>query len=114
MNDFEEKKEQVKELTDIIAEIGRYVTLKKEGRNFLGLCPFHSEKTGSFTVSPDKNIFHCFGCGAGGDVFKFLMDIDGKEFMDVLKPLAAACGVDLPAAGEEESTATPRLPRKAE
>ncbi len=112
--DFDEKKEQVKELTDIVAEIGQYVTLKKDGRNFTGLCPFHTEKTASFSVSPVKRIYKCFGCGESGDVFKFLMEINGKGFMDVLRPLAARCGVDIPSQPEDDVIGTPRRPRKEE
>ena len=110
--EFDEKKEQVKELTDIVAEIGQYVTLKKDGRNFTGLCPFHTEKTPSFSVSPTKRIFKCFGCGEGGNVIDFLMKINGQNFMDVFRPLAARCGIDLPAYSEDEVIGTPRRPRK--
>ncbi|MBC7324858.1 MAG: DNA primase, partial [Moorella sp. (in: Bacteria)] len=86
---------------DIVEVIGSYLQLKKRGRNYVGLCPFHKEKTPSFTVSPDKQMFYCFGCGAGGDVFAFLMKQDGLSFPEAVKSLAARAGLDL--AGGEES-----------
>src|SRR5580658_849047 len=68
--------DRVKQQADIVRVVGEYVRLKKSGQNFTGLCPFHSEKTPSFAVHPVKQIYHCFGCGAGGDVFKFVMEMD--------------------------------------
>ena len=68
-------KEEVRSANDIVDVISQYVTLKRSGRNFFGLCPFHKEKSPSFSVSPDKQIFHCFGCGVGGNVFSFIMII---------------------------------------
>ena len=79
--------EEVKKKTDMVTLVGEYVELKKAGRNFKGLCPFHSEKTPSFIVSPQKNIFHCFGCGVGGNVFNFLMKFKGISFPDAVKML---------------------------
>jgi len=67
---------RISEKADIVEIIARYVNLKKSGKNYRGLCPFHSEKTPSFFVNPEKQIFHCFGCGTGGDLFKFLMKIE--------------------------------------
>ncbi|GIT65463.1 MAG: hypothetical protein Ct9H300mP23_10900 [Nitrospinota bacterium] len=67
--------DEVRDRTDIVEVVSQFVTLKKVGKNFKGLCPFHSEKTPSFTVSPEKRIYHCFGCGAGGNVFKFVMKL---------------------------------------
>ncbi len=87
--------ELIKERADIVEVVGQYVKLRKRGLNFLGLCPFHNEKTPSFVVSPDKKIFHCFGCGAGGNVFTFLMKIDGLSFMDTVKQLADRAGVEI-------------------
>ncbi|MGH9804225.1 MAG: CHC2 zinc finger domain-containing protein, partial [Candidatus Acidiferrales bacterium] len=72
--------EKVKQQADIVRVVGEYVRLKKAGQNFVGLCPFHSEKTPSFAVHPVKQIFHCFGCGVGGDVFKFVMDVEKLSF----------------------------------
>ncbi|WP_166243745.1 DNA primase [Paenibacillus turpanensis] len=73
---------------DIVETVGKYVSLSKRGKNYLGLCPFHSEKTPSFTVSPDKQIFHCFGCGAGGNVIKFVMDVEGMSFPETVRQMA--------------------------
>jgi DNA primase len=87
--------ELIKERSDIVEIVGQYVKLRKRGLNFQGLCPFHNEKTPSFVVSPDKKIFHCFGCGAGGNVFTFLMKIDGLSFIDTVKLLAEKSGVEI-------------------
>src|SRR5690554_2607256 len=73
---------------DIVETVGKYVHLTKQGRNYKGLCPFHSEKTSSFTVSPEKQIFRCFGCGAGGHVIKFVMDIEGYSFPEAVRLMA--------------------------
>ncbi|MEX2414693.1 MAG: DNA primase [Paenibacillaceae bacterium] len=73
---------------DIVETVGKYVHLMKQGRNYKGLCPFHSEKTSSFTVSPEKQIFRCFGCGAGGHVIKFVMDIEGYSFPEAVRHMA--------------------------
>lgn len=88
-------KDQVKERIDIHAVISRYVTLRRTGRNWVGLCPFHEEKTGSFTVNQEKQLFKCFGCGVGGDVFEFIMKIEGLSFREALEQLAAEAGVKL-------------------
>lgn len=87
--------EEVKNKTDIVSLISEFVPLKKTGRNFKGLCPFHSEKTPSFVVSFERQIFHCFGCQVGGDVFKFLMLIENIEFSEALRILANKAGVAL-------------------
>ncbi len=88
--------EEIRNRVSIVSLIGERVPLKKSGRNFKGLCPFHQEKTPSFMVSDDKQIFHCFGCSAGGDIFTFLMKIDGLEFREALQDLAKRAGVRLP------------------
>ena len=88
--------DEIRDRTDIVAVISEHVVLKKAGKNFKGLCPFHSEKTPSFSVSPEKRIYHCFGCGAGGNVYKFLMEIQSISFPDVIKLLAERTGVPLP------------------
>lgn len=80
-------------IVDIISEV---VLLKKTGMNYVGLCPFHSEKTPSFSVSPEKQMFYCFGCGVGGNVFSFLMKHEGLSFVDAIQTLAAKCGVQIP------------------
>jgi DNA primase len=87
--------EEVKIRTDIIDVISEYVQLKKSGQNWKGLCPFHSEKTPSFTVSPTKQIYYCFGCSSGGDVFSFLMKYDNLSFQEALNILAKRAGVRL-------------------
>jgi DNA primase len=89
-------KEQVKEATDIVEVIGQFVTLKRRGANYLGLCPFHTEKTPSFSVHGDRQFFHCFGCGKGGDVFTFLMEHEGWSFPEALKYCADRAGIRLP------------------
>ncbi|WP_251555030.1 DNA primase [Neobacillus muris] len=91
----EEKIDQVRQAVDIVEIIGDYVQLKKQGRNYFGLCPFHGENSPSFSVSPDKQIYHCFGCGAGGNVFSFLMDIEGISFQEAAIKLAAKVNIDL-------------------
>lgn len=97
---------EVKERVDIVEIIGGYVQLKKRGHSYVGLCPFHNEKTPSFTVSPEKQVFYCFGCGAGGDVLTFLMKREGLSFPEALAALAARAGVEL--AGKEETPAARR------
>lgn len=87
---------EIKEQADIVAIVGRTVALQKSGTTYKGLCPFHSEKTPSFNVVPSKNIFHCFGCGAGGTVIDFVMLTEKLEFIDALKMLAAELGIALP------------------
>ncbi|MFH1980234.1 MAG: DNA primase [Pseudomonadota bacterium] len=92
----EEKITEVKNAADIVDIIADAVVLKKAGKNYLGLCPFHSEKTPSFSVSPDRQIFHCFGCGTGGNVFTFIMKHQGLAFPDAVKSLANRFGIELP------------------
>jgi len=94
---FENSKiEEIKNRVDIVDLVSEYLTLKKAGRNFTGLCPFHQEKTPSFTVNREKQIFYCFGCGEGGNVITFLMKIADKTFPEAIKDLAAKTGVVLP------------------
>src|ERR1700735_3417546 len=88
--------ERVKEQADIIRVIGEYVRLKKTGQNFTGLCPFHQEKSPSFAVHPVRQIYHCFGCGAGGDVFKFVMELDKSPFPEAVRTVAEKCGITIP------------------
>ncbi|MFS8531384.1 DNA primase [Sphaerobacter thermophilus] len=87
--------DQVRERTDIVEVIGQHVTLRKAGRNFKGLCPFHQEKTPSFIVFPETQTFHCFGCGVGGDVFNFVMQFERVDFREALQTLAQRAGVTL-------------------
>lgn len=91
----EHKVHEVREATDIVELVSGYVTLKKRGRNFFGLCPFHAEKSPSFSVNPEKQIFHCFGCGVGGNVFTFLMRHEGISFPESVKILAQRAGIRL-------------------
>ncbi len=90
---------------DIVTVINEYVPLKRRGSNYQGLCPFHNEKTPSFSVSPAKQIFHCFGCGKGGNVFKFVMEIEGISFLEAAEKLAKRAGITLP---EKQLTAAQR------
>jgi len=90
------KVEEVKGRADIVDLISEYVTLKKAGRNFIGLCPFHKEKTPSFTVNRDKQIFYCFGCGEGGNVYSFLMKITHQSFPEAVRYLARKTGIVIP------------------
>ncbi|OEH86171.1 DNA primase [Desulfuribacillus stibiiarsenatis] len=88
--------EDIRNRFDIVEVISRYIDLKKKGRTYFGLCPFHSEKSPSFAVSSDKQIYHCFGCGAGGNTLSFLMNIEGWSFPETLKNLAEEAGINLP------------------
>jgi len=88
--------DKVKQQADIVRVVGEYVRLKKTGKDFSGLCPFHQEKTPSFTVSPTKQIFYCFGCGKGGDVYNFIMEMEKCEFPDAVRVVAEKCGIAIP------------------
>ena len=88
--------DRVKQQADIVRVVGEYVQLKKAGQNFRGLCPFHSEKTPSFNVHPTRQIYHCFGCGKGGDVFSFVMEMEKCEFPDAIRIVAEKCGIAIP------------------
>ena len=81
---------------DIVDVVSRYVQLKKGGANYLGLCPFHGEKSPSFTVSPAKQFYHCFGCGKNGNAIGFLMDYAGMGFIEAVKDLAGQYGMQVP------------------
>ena len=91
--------QEIRSRVDLVGLIGRYVELRRAGRNWTGLCPFHSEKTPSFNVNPDRQIFHCFGCHEGGDAISFLMKHEGLSFREAVRNLAADCGVEI----EDES-----------
>ena len=88
--------EKVKQQADIVRVIGEYVRLKKAGQNFTGLCPFHQEKTPSFSVHPVKQMYYCFGCHEGGDVFKFVMAMEKCEFPEAVRTVAEKCGIPIP------------------
>lgn len=88
--------EEVRQSNDIIEVISQYVHLKRKGRSYFGLCPFHNEKSPSFSVSPDKQIFHCFGCGVGGNVITFISKIEGLGFKETIEVLAERAKIELP------------------
>jgi len=88
--------DRVKQQADIVRVVGEYVRLKKSGQNFTGLCPFHNEKTPSFSVSSAKQFYYCFGCGAGGDIFKFVMEMDKITFPESVRAVAEKCGIAIP------------------
>ena len=92
----EEVLEDIRQSNDIVDVISQYVRLKRSGRNFFGLCPFHNEKSPSFSVSPDKQIFHCFGCGVGGNIFTFISKIEGISFREAIEVLAERANIQLP------------------
>ncbi|MEO5340434.1 MAG: DNA primase [Magnetococcus sp. MYC-9] len=95
--------EEVRDRANMLDVVGRYVQLKKQGTNWLGLCPFHGEKTPSFSVRPDQGFYKCFGCGAGGDVFDFLIRIRGIGFADAVAEAASGVGLALPVMGQEDA-----------
>ena len=96
--------DEIKRNNDIVDVISQYVTLKRKGRNYFGLCPFHNEKSPSFSVSPDKQIFKCFGCGVGGNVFHFIMKIENISFIESVQLLAERAGIKLPNNYSEEDS----------
>src|SRR5262249_17242452 len=87
--------ERVREATDLVQLVGQYVNLKRSGRSFKGLCPFHTEKTPSFMVHPERQMFHCFGCHKGGDAFSFVMEHDGVSFPEALRVLGERAGIEV-------------------
>ena len=110
--------DNIRDSTEIVSLVGSYVNLKKRGTNFLGLCPFHHEKTPSFSVSPSKQIWHCFGCNRGGNVFSFVMEYERVNFIDAVRTLAEKAGIDIPESktfeeGESKSTVLYKVNRAA-
>ena len=103
---------EVRENSDIVEVISQYVHLKRSGRNYFGLCPFHNEKSPSFSVSPDKQIFHCFGCGVGGNVFTFISKIEGIGFKEAIENLADRAGIVLPKSTNNEDSRKEELKSK--
>lgn len=101
--------DEIKSKNDILDIVSQYVTLKRTGRNYMGLCPFHKEKSGSFCVSPDKQIFHCFGCGVGGNVFHFISKIENLNFKESVEFLASRAGIELPTSNNLEDDRLSRL-----
>ncbi len=104
--------EEIRQANDIVDVISQYIRLKRSGRNFFGLCPFHNEKSPSFSVSPDKQIFHCFGCGAGGNVFTFLTKIEGINFVEAVQMLAERSNIQLPTLENSKDSAKELLKSK--
>ena len=100
-NYSEELLEEIRSRNDIVDVVSQYVMLKRKGRNYFGLCPFHNEKSPSFSVSPDKQIFHCFGCNVGGNVFHFIMKIENVSFYESVGILASRAGIELPTVNAE-------------
>ncbi|KHF41872.1 DNA primase [Halalkalibacter okhensis] len=105
----DEKVELVRRSSDIVEVISDYVQLKKQGRQYIGLCPFHGEKSPSFSVSPDKQLYHCFGCGAGGNVFSFLMELEGLTFIESVRKLGERANIDLPEVTAETTAQGPQV-----
>ena len=108
----EEIIDEIRSKNDIVDVISQYVVLKRSGRNFFGLCPFHKEKSPSFSVSPDKQIFHCFGCGVGGNVFHFISKIENISFRETIEMLAEKVGVELPTIENDADNKTLELRKK--
>ncbi len=104
--------EDVRQSNDIVNIISQYVALKRKGKNYFGLCPFHNEKSPSFSVSPDRQIFHCFGCNAGGNVFSFLMKIEGIGFKEAVEQLAEKANIQLPKLENPEESSKEELKAK--
>ena len=104
--------EEVRQSNDVVDIISQYVHLTRKGRNYFGLCPFHNEKSPSFSVSPDRQIFHCFGCGVGGNVYTFLMKIEGITFKESLEQLAERANIQLPTLQSNADTAKEELKAK--
>src|SRR5580765_2972833 len=103
MNADRDNVDRVRAAAEIVRTIGDYVPLRKAGRRHQGLCPFHAERTPSFSVDEQKQLFYCFGCGVGGDVFKFVMLHEKLEFPEALGLLAEKNGIELPRAGRSSS-----------
>jgi DNA primase len=104
----DEKLQELRDRVDLVAVVQRRVPLKKSGRDWKGLCPFHGEKTSSFYVVPDKKMFHCFGCGVSGDAIKFVMQMEGRSFREAVEQLAGEAGVDLTPPNPEEARRSAR------
>ncbi|WP_227934943.1 DNA primase [Alkalihalobacillus deserti] len=100
----DEQVEHIRRSADIVEVISDYVQLKKQGRQYIGLCPFHGEKSPSFSVSSEKQLYHCFGCGAGGNVFSFLMELEGLTFIESVRKLGTKLNIDLPEEANSERT----------
>ena len=94
---------RINDTADIVEIVSKYVDLKQRGRNFFGLCPFHNEKTPSFSVAPDKGIYHCFGCGNGGNAVNFIMEYEKISFVDAIQELGGQLGIEVEFSGDNKS-----------
>ena len=94
---------RINDTADIVEIVSKYVDLKQRGRNFFGLCPFHNEKTPSFSVAPDKGIYHCFGCGNGGNAVNFIMEYEKISFVDAIQQIGGQLGIEVEFSGNNES-----------
>lgn len=101
-SEWESVKEKIRDRVDFVSLVEEYVTLEEKGSRYWGLCPFHSEDTPSFAVTPDMGIFKCFGCGQGGDLFEFFMEIESCDFPEAMERLGERCGIELPDGSHEE------------
>ena len=97
--------DDIRQSCDMAALVGEYLALEKRGKNLIGLCPFHNEKTPSFTITPEKQLFHCFGCGASGNVFNFIMKMENLDFLEAVRFLARKTGIKIPETGAARSEA---------
>src|SRR5262249_36134568 len=104
----DETLQAIRDRISIVEVVSAYVSLKRAGRNHIGLCPFHGEKTPSFTVSDERGLYHCFGCGESGTVFTFIMKMERLEFLDAVTQLAKRAGVTLPERGDDDPAARRR------
>ena len=95
--------DRINDTADIVEVVSRTVDLKKRGRNYFGLCPFHDEKTPSFSVAPDKGIYHCFGCGKGGNSVNFIMENEKLSFVEALQQLGQQLGIEVNFSGGNET-----------
>ncbi|MDE2726761.1 MAG: CHC2 zinc finger domain-containing protein, partial [Gemmatimonadota bacterium] len=101
----EELVDSIRSQADIVDVVSDYVTLRRSGKNYMGLCPFHDEKTPSFSVNPEKQIFHCFGCGKGGSVFTFLTEHENVTFVEAVRHIARRLNITIPDThGEREES----------
>jgi DNA primase len=107
------KIDEIRQATDIVDLIGAFVKLKKRGKNHIGLCPFHTEKTPSFNVSADRQMYHCFGCSAGGNVFTFLMQYEKTSFVEAVRSLAKTAGIELPDPSSQSESGEPTEQERA-
>lgn len=101
--------QELQERVDIEEVISSHITLRRRGKTLVGLCPFHNEKTPSFTVYPDTNSFYCFGCGAGGDVISFIRRIDNLDYVEAVKTVAQMAGMSMPEDGYDDTLAKRRM-----